>query len=106
MVFTLEHDPNNRVSAILPELFKRIYPTWSGAAEWPMKSFRETWALWEPVISDPGRDRNEFRIVMEREGIISATFGVPPDWAMFTATTRDQCIPDMRDRDLLRRVIC
>jgi hypothetical protein len=99
-------EQGNRIFALIVAIFTRIYPNWPEAAEWPAKSFAESWSLWEPVITDPKRDRNEFLVRATINGITSATFGVPPDWAIFTATTRPQCVPDMRDPGLLRRVIC
>jgi hypothetical protein len=95
-----------RINTMLSAVFSRIYPNWPEAAQWPAKSFADTWSLWEPVITDPKRDPNEFVIRKTIDGITSATFGVPPDLVEFVATTREQCIPDMRDRSFHRRGIC
>lgn len=83
----------DRVSTMVASLFKRLYPKWAGAAEWPSESLLEAW--------------KERKIVRkEISGIINATFGVPPDVVVYTITTRDQCVPDASRGNPFQRLIC
>lgn len=86
----------------LARLFKALYPDWADAGDWPMTALQESWAIHSKKPTDP----NDAIIRKELNGITSATFGVPPDIEVYTATARAQCVPDVRRGDPLQRIIC
>ena len=91
-----------RVYGVLSALFKRLYPGWPDAGEWPMKSLQQAWD--NHPLNKTLKDPNEMIIRKQLDGITSATFGVPPDIIFYTVTAREQCVPRIDESNPLRRV--
>jgi hypothetical protein len=92
-VVTLSHKAN-RGLAVVSAIYRAVYPTWTEAAEWPIKSLREAWE--RSPLNDktpPLEDANDVIVKRSVGGITSATFGVPPDFVDYAITARKQCIP-------------
>jgi hypothetical protein len=112
-VVNYSYEQSDRVFGALSALFKTIYPDWSEAEEWPQKSLTNAWEM-HPFLykGPPLRDPNDVIIKKNIDGIISATFGVPPDLVFYTVTARPICVPridesnPLQRRDPMRRLIC
>jgi hypothetical protein len=96
-------EQSETVFNFLSQLFKALYPDWADAGGWPTSSLKESWATYgQRSLTDP----NDVIIRKELNGITSATFGVPPDIVVFTATARAKCVPDVRRGNPFERIIC
>ena len=95
-------EQSDAVFNFLSQLFKALYPGWVDAGDWPRTSLKESWATYGRSLTDP----NDTIIRKELNGITSATFGVPPDIVVFTATARAKCVPDVRRGNMFERIIC
>jgi hypothetical protein len=95
-------EESDKAFNFLSRLFKALYPDWADAGDWPMTSLKESWAMYGKSLTDP----NDAIIRKELNGITSATFGVPPDIEIYTATARAKCVPDVRRGDPFGRIIC
>jgi hypothetical protein len=96
------NENSDKAFNFLSRLFKALYPDWADAGDWPMTSLKESWAMYGKSLTDP----NDAIIRKELNGITSATFGVPPDIEVYTATARAKCVPDVRRGDPFGRIIC
>jgi hypothetical protein len=111
-VLNYSEEQSNRVFKVLATLFKRIYPTWADAEKWPLDSLQEAWDTHPLSGRRPLREPNDVIIRRRIGGITSATFGVPPDFVVYTVTAREPCVPKIDDSnplqrsDPLRRLIC
>ena len=90
----------------LSQLFKALYPDWADAGDWPTTSWKESWAMYAPDRQRSLTDPNDVIIRKELNGITSATFGIPPDIVVFTATARAKCVPNVRPGNPFERIIC
>ena len=99
-VVNFRQDVSDRVMRTLKTLFKRTYPQWQQAEDWPVESLKQAWNLKRiRAGGDP--------IVLHRQdGITSATFGVPPDILAYTITARQRCVPTKEQRDHFQRSVC
>jgi hypothetical protein len=99
-------EESDAVFNFLSQLFKALYPDWADAGDWPSTSLKESWAMYAPDRQRSLADPNDVIIRKELNGITSATFGIPPDIVVFTATARAKCVPDVRRGNPFERIIC
>lgn len=99
-------EANDRALRVLGVLFKAIYPTWTEAGTWPKTSLETAWKMSPFVRKEPLENPDDVIIRRRMEGITSATFGVPPDIAVYTITVRERCVPTLARGDLFGHWIC
>ena len=99
-------DQDARVFAMLSALFKAIYPGWPDAGAWPRASMDTTWNTSLLVTRHMPANLDDLIARKTIDGITSATVGVPPDLVVYSITTREPCIPDVRRSNPFQRVVC
>ncbi|HWY14735.1 MAG TPA: hypothetical protein VNX86_06310 [Rhizomicrobium sp.] len=87
-------------------LFKRLYPGWSGAAKWPADSLGAAWNASPLANRTAPKYGDDLIIKKDIDGIVSATFGVPPDIVVYTVTSRRDCVPTVSKGNPFQRLIC
>jgi hypothetical protein len=95
-----------RVFAFLSALLEAVYPNWSDAGKWPQVSMKEAWEKSPLVTGSMPANANDLLVQRSFDGIVSATFGVPPDIVVYAITTRAQCVPDLARGNPFQRVLC
>jgi hypothetical protein len=108
MSWMAEKDQKQILDA-LSALYARMFPAWPEAAEWPIKSAKETWERHVRFNSpDKGDLKGPDDIIVRKqvENITTATFGVPPDVLVFVVSVRDKCLPRGDHDNPFGRLIC
>jgi hypothetical protein len=103
---TLRSSESDHLFGSLSKLFGRLYPDWQEAHSWPAESLHAAWNNSSLVTDVAPADLNNTVVRTQRGGIISTTFGVPPDFVVYEVTARERCMPDLNQRDPLRDLMC
>ncbi len=90
----------------LSALFKRLYPTWTGAEKWPEDSLRASWNASPLITHRAPTDPDSLIIRKSLDGITSSTVGVPPDLVVYSVTVRTACIPEATRGNPFQRLVC
>jgi hypothetical protein len=106
-IVNVREEQKEQAFALLSRLFERTYGGSSGMSEWPERSLGQAWQarvgpdgnqlVWDPATA---------LVRTERNGVISATFGTPPDFVVYLVTAREECIPPPVFGELVNRVVC
>ena len=99
-------EQNARVFRALSKLFTELYPESPNAADWPTESLDAAWENHPLARKTPLVDPDEAFIRHSDGGIVSTTFGVPPDIAVYDVTVRESCIPVSAQGNPFVRMIC
>ena len=105
-VVNYSKEQSEQVFQILSSLFAKIYPSWSGAADWPKDSLSKSWNISPLMTGKTPANTDDVIIRHEIDGVISATFGVPPDIVVYSITSRAECVPTTKTGNPFQRAVC